>query len=78
MKNQELVEYRVFKINQVRVESGSGPRKIVPENTCITSKVIHRHKGLKYVSLTTPNFPWPHNFLAFLSCVELQISQYRL
>ena len=78
MKNQELVGYWVFKKNQVRVESGSSPRKTVPENTCITSKVIHRHKGLEYLSLTMPNFPWPQNFLAFLSCVELQINQYRL
>ena len=47
MKNQVLVGYRVFKKIQVRVESGSGPRKTLPENTCITSEVIHRHKGLE-------------------------------
>ena len=75
IKNQVLVGYRVFKKNQVRVESGSGPCKTLPENTCITSKVIHRHKGLEYVS-TTPNFPLPQNFSAFLSCDELQINQY--
>ena len=45
MKNQVLVGYRVFKKNQVRVEPGSGPRKTLPETTCITSEVIHRHKG---------------------------------
>ena len=78
MKNQVLVGYRVFKKIQVRVESGSGPRKTLPENTCITSEVIHRHKGLEYVSTTTPNFPWPQNFSAFLSCDEFQINQYCL
>ena len=71
MKNQVLVGYRVFKKNQVRVESGLGPRKTLPENTCITSAVIHRHsavihrhKGLEYVSTTTLNFPWPQNLSA--------------
>ena len=64
--------------NQVLVESGSGPRKTLPENTCISSEVIHRRKGLEYVSSTTQNFPWPQNFSAFLSCVELQINQYCL
>ena len=59
MQNQILVGYRVFKKNEVRVESGSGPCKTVPENTRITSEVIYRHKGLEYVSSTTPNFPWP-------------------
>ena len=78
MKNQVLVGYRVFKKIQVRVESGSGPRKTLPENTCITSGVIHRPKGLKYVSTTTPNFPWPQNFSALLSCVGFQINQYCL
>ena len=58
MKNQELVGYRVFKKIQARVKSGSGPRKTLPENTCITC--IHRQKGLEYVSTTTPHFPWPH------------------
>ena len=78
MKNQVLVGYWVFKKIQVRVKSGSGPRKTLPENTCITSKVIHRHKGLEYVSTTTPYFPWPQHFIAFLSCDELQINQYCL
>ena len=45
MKNQVLVGYRVFKKNQVWVESSSGPRKTLPEDTCITSEVIHRHKS---------------------------------
>ena len=40
MRNQLLVGYRVFKKIQVRVESGSGPRKTLPENSCITSQVI--------------------------------------
>ena len=78
MKNQVLVGYWVFKIIQVHNKSGSSPRKTLPENTHITSEVIHRHKGLEYVSTTTPNFPWPQNFSAFLSCVELQINQYCL
>ena len=78
MKNQILVGYRVPKKNQVRVKSVLGSRKTRPENTCITSEVIHRHKGQEYVSSTTPNFPWPQNFSAFLSCVELQINQYCL
>ena len=78
MKNQVLFGYRVFKKNQVQVKSGSGPRKTLPENTCITSEVIRRHKGLEYVSSTTSNFPWPQNFLAFLSCVKLRINQYFL
>ena len=47
MKNQVMVGFRVFKKIQVRVESGSGPRKTLPTNTCITSEVIHRHKGLE-------------------------------
>ena len=72
MKNQVLVGYRVFK----KIKSGWGPRKTVTENFCITSEVIRRHKCLEYVSSTTPNFPWPQNFLACLSCVELQINQY--
>ena len=55
MKNQLLLGYQVFKKNQVRVKSGLGPRKTVPENTCITSEVIYRHKGLEYMSSTTPN-----------------------
>ena len=76
MKNQVLVGYRVLKKNQVRVELGSSPHKTVPENTCITSEMIYRHKGLEYLCLTTSNFPWPQNFSAFLSCVELQINQY--
>ena len=43
MKNQLLVGYLwVFKKIQVRVETG--PRKTLPENACITSEVIHRHK----------------------------------
>ena len=54
MKNQVLDGYRVFKKIQVRVESGSDPRKTLPENTCITSQVIHRHKGWEYVSTKTP------------------------
>ena len=78
MKNQVLVGYLVFKKNQVRVESGSGPRKNVPENTCITSEVIHRLKGLEYVSTAMPYFPRPQHFSAFLSCDELQINQYCL
>ena len=57
MKNQVLVGYRVFKKNQVWVESSSGPCKTLPENTCITGKVIHRHKGLEYESRTTLNSP---------------------
>ena len=76
MKNQVLSGYRVFKKIQVRVESGSAPRKTLPENTCI--EVIHRHKGLEYVSTTTQNFPWPQNFSALLSCDEFQIHQYCL
>ena len=75
MKNQVLVRYRVFKKIQVQVESGSGPRQTFPENTCVTSEVIHRHKCLEYVSTTMPNFPWPENFSAFLSCDGLQINQ---
>ena len=47
MKNQIPVGYRVFKNNQARIESGSSPRKTLPENTCITSEVIHRHQGLE-------------------------------
>ena len=47
MKNQIPVGYRVFKKNQARIELGSGPRKTLPENTCITSEVIHRHQGLE-------------------------------
>ena len=78
MKNQVLVGYRVFKQNQVRVESGSGPHNTVPENTCIASEMIHRHKCLEYVSWTMPNFPWPQNFQHSLSCVERQINQYGL
>ena len=58
MKNQVLVGYWVFKENQVRVESGLGPRKTLPENTCITCEVIHRHKGLEYVSSATSNLRW--------------------
>ena len=65
LKNQVLFGYWVIKKIQVRDESGSGPRKTLPENTCITSEVIYRHKGLEYVSTTTPNFPWPQHFLAF-------------
>ena len=80
MKYQVLVGYQVpvFKKIQVPVESGLGPRKTLPENTCITSEVIHRHKGLEYVSKTTPNFPWPQNCSAFLSCYLFQIDQYCL
>ena len=47
MKNQVLVGYRVFKKIQVRVESGMGSHKTLPGNNCITSEVIHRHKGLE-------------------------------
>ena len=65
MNNQVLVECRVFKKIQVWVESGSGPRKTLPENSCITSEVIHRHKGLEYVSTTMPTFQWPQSFSAF-------------
>ena len=61
MKNQVLVEYRVFKKIKVRLKSGSGPRKTLPKNTCITSEVIHRLKGLEYdskaLSTTRPSFP---------------------
>ena len=78
MKSKVLVGYWVFKKIQLRGELGSGPRKTLPENICITSEVIHRHKGLKYVSKTTPNFSWPQNFSTFLSCGELQINQYWL
>ena len=73
-----MVGYWVFKKIQVRVESGSVPRKTLPEITCINSEVIHRQKRLEYMSMATPNFPWPQNFLAFLSCDEFQINQYCL
>ena len=69
MKNQVLVGYRLFEEIQVRVESGSGPHKPLPENTYITSEVIHRHKGLEYESTTTPNFPWPHHVASFKSII---------
>ena len=72
MKNQVLVGYRVFKKNQVRVDLVSSPRKNVPENTFITSEVIHRVKGLKYVSSTTPNFPWPQNFQHFFHVLSFK------
>ena len=62
MKNQAAVGYRVFKKIQVQT---------LPENTCITSKLIHRHKGLEYVSTTTPNFLWLQNFSAFFSCLSV-------
>ena len=65
MKNQVLVGYRVVINFQGRVESGSNPRKTLPENTCINSEVVHRHQGLEYLCTTTPNFPWPQNFSAF-------------
>ena len=39
MGNQVLIGYRVFKKNQVRVESGSGPRKTLPEKWSIDTKV---------------------------------------
>ena len=56
MNNQVLVGYWVFKIIQVHNKSGSSPRKTLPENTHITSEVIHRHKDLEYVSTTMPIF----------------------
>ena len=49
MKNEVLVGYQVIKQIQVRVESGLGPRKTLPGNTCTTSEVIHRHKCLECV-----------------------------
>ena len=44
MKTQVSVGYQVFEKNQVRVESGSGPRKTLPENTYTTSEVSQRPK----------------------------------
>ena len=49
---------------QVLVESGSGARKTLPENNCITSEVIHRHEGLEYVSTTAPNFSMATEFFS--------------
>ena len=63
MKNHVLVGYQVFKKNQVRVESGSGSRKTLPENTCITSRV-----SLRLASTTADLIPYP-----FGSGIEEQI-----
>ena len=68
MKNQVLVGYRVFKQNQVRVESGSGPHNTVPENTCIASDMINKHKCFEYVSWTMPNFPWHGHRIFSILC----------
>ena len=61
-----------YKKNQVvywvtisKYGSGTAPCQTLPENTCITGKVIHRHKSFEYVSNKTSNFPWPKNFSAF-------------
>ena len=77
MKNQLLVGYlRVFKKIQVRVESG--PRKTLPENACITSEVIHRHKVWNMYLRQRKIFHGHRIFSAFLSCDEFQINQYCL
>ena len=56
---------RVSNNFQLRVGLGMGSSKTLPESTCITGKVIHRHKGFQYVSTATSNFPWPQTFSAF-------------
>ena len=47
MKVHIWVGYRVSNKFQVRVGSGTGPRKTLPENTCITGEVIHRHNSFE-------------------------------
>ena len=44
METQIQVGHLVSNKLQVRVWSGTGQRKTLPENTCNTGKVIHRHK----------------------------------
>mgnify|MGYP001796509723 FL=1 len=45
METQIQVGHWVSNILQVRVWSGTGLRKTLPETTCISGKVIHRHKS---------------------------------
>ena len=45
------IGYRVSIKFQLQLRSGTGPRKTLPENICITGKVIHRPKGFEYVLL---------------------------
>ena len=42
MKNV-LAGYKVSNKFQLLVRSGTAPCKFLPENTCLTSGVIHRH-----------------------------------
>ena len=51
-------------------------KKLYTKTLASLAKWHSRHIGLEYVSTTTPKFPWPHNFSAFLSCDELQIKRY--
>ena len=78
MKIQNRVRYRVSNKLQVRVGSGTGRRKTLPEITCITGEVIRRHKSLEYMSTKTSNFQRPQNSLAFVAFDELSINQYSL
>ena len=69
------IEYRVSIKFQLRLRSGTGPRKTLPENICITGKVIHRPKGFEYVLLQHQIFDGHRLFWHFLSYVKLQINQ---
>ena len=61
------VGYQISDQFRLWVESGTSPCKTLPEKAGITGKVIHKHKGFQYMSVTLPSFPWPQNYSAFLS-----------
>ena len=72
MKKQVWVGYRVS--NKFQLLVGHESTENATRKHWITGDVIHRHKGLDYVSTTTSNFPWPQKFSAFLPRDELQIN----
>ena len=61
------IQVRFLVSNKLRIESGTGPRKNVTENTCITGEVIRRHKSFQYVSTTISNLPRPEKFFSLFS-----------
>ena len=77
MKIQNRVRYRVSNKLQLLVGLGTGRRKTLPEITCITGEVIHRHKSFER-STTSLTFQWSQSFSTFLAYHELQINQYSL
>ena len=66
MKLNRQIQCKFLYLVELRLVS----LKRLPENTCISGRVFHRHEGLGYASTKTPNFPLSESFSALFDHSE--------